>query len=129
MPTFVFTDFNNEQAIETLAREHQNEILASDQLIIDVRHNAGGSDLAYFPLLPFILDQPILASDLHNETMSVLYSKRNCDLRIEMLKNHLKATENPPQELKDYIENELKLYRENYEKGFITNEPDKCLIF
>ena len=128
--TFVFTDFNNEQAIETLVREHQNEILASDQLIIDVRHNAGGSDLAYFPLLPFILDQPIFASNLHNnETMSVLYSKRNCELRIEALKNHLKATENPPQKLKDYIENELKLYRENYGKGFITNEPDKTFDF
>lgn len=130
VPTFVFTDFNNEEAIETLVRKHEHEILASDHLIIDVRNNAGGSDLAYFPLLPFILDQPTLASELHqNETMSVLYSKRNCELRIKMLKNHLEATENPPQELRDYIENELKLYRENYGKGFTINEQDTTFDF
>lgn len=130
IPTFVFSDFNNEEAIEMLVREHQNEILESDQLIIDVCHNAGGTDLAYFPLLPFILNQPTLASELHhNETMSVLHSKRNCELRIEMLNKHLEATENPPQELRNYIENELKLYRENYGKGFIINEQDKTFDF
>ena len=129
VPTFVFTDFNNEQAIETLVREHQNEILASDQLIIDVRYNAGGSDLSYFPLLPLIFNQSIPLSKLNDETMSVLYSKRNCDLRIEMFNEYLKSMKNPPQELKDYIENELKLYRENYGKGFITNEPDKTFDF
>lgn len=130
VPTFVLTDFNNEEAIETLVQEHEHEIMASDDLIIDVRHNGGGTDLAYFPLLPFILDQPTLASELHqNETMSVLYSKRNCELRIEMLQNHLEATENPPKELKDYIENELKLYRENYGKGFMINEQDTTFDF
>lgn len=129
VPTFVFTDFNNEQAIETLVREHQNEILASDQLIIDVRHNGGGSDLSYFSLLPLIFDQPIHSSKLDDETMSVLYSKRNCELRIEMLNKYLEATENPPQELRDYIENELKLYRENYGKGFITIENDETFDF
>lgn len=129
IPTFVISDFNNEEAIETLVREHQNEILASDQLIIDVRYNAGGSDLSYFPLLPLIFNQSIPLSKLNDETMSVLYSKRNCDLRIEMFNEYLKSMKNPPQELKDYIENELKLYRENYGKGFITNEPDKTFDF
>lgn len=129
VPIFAFTDFNNENAIENLVRENKNEILASDNLIIDVRHNAGGSDLSYFPLLPLIFDKPIHLSELNNETMSVMYSKRNCELRIEMLNNYLKSTENLPKEMIDYIENEIKLYRENYGKGFIAIEEDEAFDF
>lgn len=66
------SDFNNEQAIKALVQEHENKVLASEHLIIDVRHNAGMTDLAYLPLLAFILDQSPKVIVIGRNTMGVL---------------------------------------------------------
>ncbi|WP_245736077.1 S41 family peptidase [Virgibacillus subterraneus] len=48
------TDFMNHNAISKLIDENRSFLTTRKNLIIDVRVNKGGSDLAYFELLPFL---------------------------------------------------------------------------
>lgn len=129
VPTLILSDFNDENAIAHLIKDNEDKIKKADDLIIDVRNNAGGSDLSYLPLLKFIFDKPIKLSELSEETMSVLYSKRNCEIRIEMLNEILESSERPPEHIIEYIEKEINLYKENYGKGFMTIKDDGSFDF
>ena len=48
------TDFWDHDAIHTLIKNNSNRLSDCRQLVIDVRVNKGGSDLAYFELLPYL---------------------------------------------------------------------------
>lgn len=124
IPILTFSDFNNEEAIAQVIQDNRTLILDAEALIIDVRKNAGGSDLSYFPLLEFIFDSHVDINDLSQDTMAVLYSARNCDLRTAMLKDVLKSSPDLPEHLVAYIDNELHLYQKNYDKGFVTETED-----
>ena len=50
------TDFANAEAINTLLDSHKYELNAFPNLIIDVRLNRGGSDDAFFNLLPYLFE-------------------------------------------------------------------------
>ena len=129
IPTLILTDFNDENAIAKVVKDNQKTIMHSDDLIIDVRNNAGGSDMSYFPLLPFIFNEKIMMSQLNDETMSVLYSKRNCDLRIEMFTEVLETEKSLPEHIVNYIKKEIELYKENKGKGFITIDNEESFDF
>jgi len=40
--------------VEEFVEKHKDKLQKANILIIDVRNNGGGSDYAYFPLLPYI---------------------------------------------------------------------------
>lgn len=55
------SSFENQhiKRIEKLIEDNQKAIESSENLIIDVRNNLGGTDIAYQKLLPYILTNPI----------------------------------------------------------------------
>lgn len=50
-------DYQNKKSIDSLLAIHKNKLSATENLIIDIRNNDGGSDYSYQSLLPFILDK------------------------------------------------------------------------
>lgn len=62
--------------IDDLLEKHKNEILSTENLIIDIRNGTGGSDNSYQNILPFIYTNPIripsveyLSTLLNNQRM------------------------------------------------------------
>ena len=49
------TDFADPDAIMKIMTENQAILESTEQWIIDVRTNYGGSDVSYFPLLPYLM--------------------------------------------------------------------------
>lgn len=67
----------NKKNIDSIINSNREKLLSKNNLIIDVRNNGGGTDLSYYPLLPYIMDKktyqnPIVAS-------SIWVSKANFD--------------------------------------------------
>lgn len=50
---------NYSKNIEDTIAKYKNEILSSENLIIDVSRNAGGANFAYDPIMPFLYTNPI----------------------------------------------------------------------
>lgn len=121
IPTFTFKQidakttylkiesFADAEPIQKLLQEHSLEITQSSNLIIDVRINHGGNDTFYFPLLDYIFDKNISFQDLFedDETMYTNYTKRNCDLWLEELKEYLK--QNLDESTERLIQEEIKM--------------------
>ena len=95
-----FKDFVDSTGILTLLQEYDLEICNTKNLIIDVRGNGGGNSFAFYPLLKYWLPNSKTLNDfaLNDSGMlqygqEILYSERNCDVRIEIfeefMNNHL----------------------------------------
>lgn len=105
-------------------QDHHAEIIQSSNLILDVRTNHGGNDAFYFPLLDYIFDQNIAFQDLFktDEVMHTNYTKRNCDLWLEEMRDYLK--QNLDEDTKQLIQDEITLIKKNYDKGMIWVPED-----
>lgn len=73
IPSFMPTE---KPLIDDLLEKHKNEILSTENLIIDIRNGTGGSDNSYQNILPFIYTNPIripsveyLSTLLNNQRM------------------------------------------------------------
>ncbi len=73
IPTF---NSSARKAINELLSKHKEEILKTENLIIDIRNNGGGSDSSYSQIVPFIYTNPIktigveyLSTELNNQRM------------------------------------------------------------
>ncbi|MYL44986.1 hypothetical protein GLV94_04975 [Virgibacillus halodenitrificans] len=83
----VLTDFMDENAISELILENEETLSSIKNLVIDVRINNGGSDLAFMKLLPYLFeDEKINLADFDDGKMLTNCTKRNVDLRVELLK-------------------------------------------
>ncbi|MFP3471091.1 S41 family peptidase, partial [Micrococcus sp. SIMBA_144] len=72
------TDFMNHDAIGELLRHNENKLSTYPFLIIDVRLNRGGSDLAYFDLLPYLFEGgKVDLRNFSNDTALTLCTERN----------------------------------------------------
>ncbi|WP_245693792.1 S41 family peptidase [Sediminibacillus halophilus] len=81
------TDFLDQQAITQLVTENESSLSKSRNLIIDVRENKGGSDLAFFELLPFIFNgKQIDLNSFNQDKMLTNCTSRNVALRKKLLK-------------------------------------------
>jgi hypothetical protein len=56
IPSF---DHNEKQIIDSVIAVNKDKILKTENLIIDLRSNGGGSDVSYYELLPFLYTNPI----------------------------------------------------------------------
>ncbi|HFJ9451667.1 S41 family peptidase [Bacillus tropicus] len=112
------TDFANTEAINTLLDSHKDELNAFPNLIIDVRLNRGGSDDAFFNLLPYLFEDKEISLFDSSETMQLNHTERNFHLRMRDM------------EMEDYdsLDELSKLFtnmfiqdlKKNYKKGFVT---------
>lgn len=98
-----FDDFGADQPIHALIHDHAQEIASAENLIIDVRRNAGGSDTAYMPLLDYCFREwEQIPEDAGDETN---FTERNVDLRISLFEEYLK--QELPEETRKWLEDEI----------------------
>jgi hypothetical protein len=101
-------DYEKKKNIDSIIFVNHDKLTSKENLIIDVRNNGGGSDLSYYPLLPYIMDKveyqnPIAASSIwvSKDNFQNYYNERymygvatkqdsiNADSEIEQLRKHL----------------------------------------
>lgn len=77
------TDFANTEAINNLLDSHKDELNTFPNLIIDVRLNRGGSDDAFFKLLPYLFEEKEISLFDSSDTMQLNHTERNFHLRMK----------------------------------------------
>ncbi|KOS28331.1 peptidase [Bacillus anthracis] len=110
------TDFANIEAINKLLDSHKNELNSFQNLIIDVRLNRGGSDDAFFNLLPYLFEDKEISLFDSSDTMQLNHTERNFHLRMKEMEDY------------DSLDELSKLFtnmfmqdlKKNYKKGFVT---------
>ncbi len=61
-------NLSNAKAIDSIFTAYKSALQTTPNLIIDLRHNSGGGDAAYQPILPYIYTRPI--KDVGNDILS-----------------------------------------------------------
>lgn len=115
--------------ILTLLQEHDSEICNTKNLIIDVRGNGGGNSFSYYPLLKYCLPNGKTLSDLHltdsgmlQYGQEIIYSERNCDLRIEILEEMMQKNMSTADE--DIFKQAIRELREFRGSGFVKEREE-----
>lgn len=111
-------DFDEEEKIQQLYAENEALIKNAKTLVIDARGNGGGSDTAFFPLIPYCLSKGtnIKEIDFGSDGMEINYSARNCDMRLKSMDEYLKME--LPEETRTVICGMKEALQKNYGKGF-----------
>jgi hypothetical protein len=122
---FKFIDFCRSTEMNQLLENHQDLISSTPYWIIDVRKNSGGSDMIYYPILPFLFSK---GEQIINEETYLLMSDRNCKLRIDTLNEFLKHA-NHNLETHQMIESYILDIHKNWGKGFIKQAEEKTTTF
>lgn len=114
-----FDDFADTNAIHTLIHQHEAEIGDTENLIIDVRENAGGSDTAFLPLLNYCFGENDRLDASGSET-EINYTERNVDTRLQLFEGFLSS--GVPDEVRSYIEQEIATQKACRGKGYYRPE-------
>ncbi|WP_077324228.1 S41 family peptidase [Virgibacillus siamensis] len=112
------TDFTNHNEISRLIQENTGLLSDRKNLIIDVRVNKGGDDLAYFDLLPFLFDGEVIDLKRFDEgKMLTNCTYRNVELRKRMFHNLIASVDDNA--TKSQVNAFMKQLDENKGKGFV----------
>ncbi|AIK31886.1 S41 family peptidase [Bacillus anthracis] len=109
------TDFANIEAINKLF-SHKNELNSFQNLIIDVRLNRGGSDDAFFNLLPYLFEDKEISLFDSSDTMQLNHTERNFHLRMKEMEDYDSLDELSKLFTNMFIQD----LKKNYKKGFVT---------
>lgn len=81
-----FFEITEKPAIDSIIAKNRDIILSTENLIIDVRNNPGGSDASFKMIMPFLYTNPIrtvgaefLSTKLNNQRMLDLYNNPEFD--------------------------------------------------
>ncbi|RDV58153.1 S41 family peptidase [Bacillus anthracis] len=110
------TDFANIEAINKLLDSHKNELNSFQNLIIDVRLNRGGSDDAFFNLLPYLFEDKEISLFDSSDTMQLNHTERNFHLRMKEMEDYDSLDELSKLFTNMFIQD----LKKNYKKGFVT---------
>lgn len=123
-------DFQDEEEIQKLYVDNHEILHNCKNLIIDVRHNGGGSNTAFFPLLELCLPEGKtvndMADDIYDSGTEINYSERNCDMRQRSFEEYRKM-ELPEETLSILLKMEEDLAK-NRGKGFVKVESSDLEI-
>ncbi|PFQ48569.1 peptidase [Bacillus cereus] len=112
------TDFTNAAAINQLIDSYKNELDSFPNLIIDVRLNRGGSDDAFFTLLPYLFEDKEISLFDSSDTMQLNHTERNFHLRMKDFETEdYDSLDKLSKLFTDMFIQDLK---KNYKKGFVT---------
>ncbi|WP_261129011.1 S41 family peptidase [Bacillus sp. Marseille-Q3570] len=112
------TDFMNHDALLKLVNDNKSLLANRKNLIIDVRVNKGGSDLAYFELLPYLFDGDVIdIKSFDDGVMLTNCTNRNVELRTKFLKNAFSTIEDATTRYQ--IDMMINTLDENKGKGFV----------
>ncbi len=122
------TNFFDEGDISSIVAHAANDITRTENLIIDVRNNCGGSDTVFLPLLKFLLaeDDILCGKPIFPAEDETLYSERNTDGRIEIYREHLESAASD--EVRKYFIGQIEELKRNKGKGFLPAKPDGFLF-
>ncbi len=101
IPSF---NYNQKGLIDSVINEHRELMMKTENLIIDLRNNGGGSDNSFSEILPFIYTNPIrtvgvelLSTPLNNQRMRDFLKERDLseedkewiNTTLDTLENHI----------------------------------------
>ncbi|WP_347553092.1 S41 family peptidase (plasmid) [Pseudalkalibacillus hwajinpoensis] len=125
------TDFMNHDSISQLICNNEDRLSTYSYLIIDVRVNKGGSDLAYFDLLPYVFNgEKVDIRNFSNEIALTNCTERNVSLRLQMLQGALASIED--KETRHQIHIMIEELENHRGEGFVElnlSELEEDLIF
>ncbi len=118
------TNFFDEGDISAIVDNVPQNINKTTNLIIDLRNNCGGSDTVFLPLLKYLLTErdEMCGKPIFTAEDETLFSERNADGRIAVYKEYLAGTTSD--EVRRYIEAQIKVETENRGKGFFPTKTD-----
>lgn len=129
-------DFMDSTGISSLLEENDSELRTTKNLIIDVRGNGGGNSFSYYPLLKYCLPKGKKLGDLaltDNGALGygqeILYSERNCDVRIEIIEDLMRKSMSKSDE--DFFKQAISELKELRGRGFVKEigeEDDSDVI-
>ncbi|WP_408070741.1 S41 family peptidase [Butyrivibrio sp. JL13D10] len=122
-----FKDFVDADAISKLFDDCKKELDTCKNLIIDVRGNGGGADLAYFPLFEYCFPngEPVNKYVNIQYPVAINYSERNCNDRIKLIKSFF--GDSIPEDVKPIADKMLSDLKSNFGKGLIEERDDTPL--
>lgn len=123
-------DFMDATRISSLCEENDSEIRNAKNLIIDVRRNGGGNGISYYPLLKYCLPygKKLCELDLADDStlnygQEILYSERNCDVRIEIIEELLQN--DLSEQNQDFLKSAISELKELRGKGFVADYEEE----
>jgi hypothetical protein len=114
---FTLTDFANPDAILRLIRENQVLLETTDQWIIDVRVNYGGSDSSYYPLMPYLMPEEGVELADKEDTMLFNCTDLNSDLFLAESLLQLESIQG--EEAQQFLKVFIREWQRNKGKGFV----------
>lgn len=116
--------FADGEAVKKLIKAKEKSLARCSRLILDLRHNAGGTEAAFVPLLDYVFPEPALLRDLYeDEGLYTNYTENNCRRKAQMLENYLPKADAAGKKLVKTMIRELK---EKSGQGMLW-EPDEEL--
>lgn len=115
--------FTDAQALAKLLTAKEKSLNRCTKLILDLRHNIGGSETFFVPLLDYIMETPVLLRDLYEEKgLYTNYTESNCRRKTQMLRNYLPNAGESEKELVEIMIQEL---REKSGLGMVWEEDEE----
>ncbi|WP_228550176.1 S41 family peptidase [Salinibacillus xinjiangensis] len=117
------TDFMHYDTIKNMIQENASLLTSCNNLIIDVRINKGGSDIAYFELLPYLFEGDVIdLKQFQTDTMLTNCTDRNVELRTQFLQKLLSSIDD--EATKEQVQSYMRALKENKGKGFVELNLD-----
>ena len=115
--------FVDEEAVEKLIAAKEKSLGRCRKLILDLRHNVGGSETAFLPLLDYIFPEEVLVRDLYEEKgLYTKYTENNCRRKKEMFEQYLPQADGATKALVEELMAELD---EKSGRGFIWEKDQE----
>lgn len=112
-----FTDFMNPDAIASLISENKELLGTTDNWIIDVRVNYGGSDSSFYPLLPYLMPEDGVELVDPEDKMFFNCTDSNAERALEETLTQLKNTHD--EEAQQFVKVFIREWKRNKGKGFV----------
>ncbi|KAF1300851.1 S41 family peptidase [Enterococcus sp. JM9B] len=118
------TDFADDSAIIELLEKNTTDLSSIPHLIIDVRINLGGSDINYFPLLPYLFTKNRSISQLVAPSDFLFFNvtQRSYDLRKELFTNEV--IEQLPETFHPFLKKEQIFWEHHRGMGMVPRFND-----
>jgi hypothetical protein len=117
--------FAEEEAMEKLLAAKEKSLLRCKKLILDLRHNIGGTENVFVPLLDYIFPEPVYLRDLYEEKgLYTNYTESNCRRKAEMLENFLPEADDRTRVI---VESMVKELRQKSGQGMVWEEDQELL--
>ncbi len=118
--------FGDVKAVEMLLEQYEGELDTAEKLIIDVRENSGGSDLAFRNLLPYLFPEGENSISLEDSIQEFNCTRRNVELTAKVFGQFLENIndETIKKNLNKYVED----MKKNVGQGFKILEDETPTI-